>query len=206
MAPFPPLPNLTPNLPSPRAILITAAANLDPTKTLPDLLHGLQIHPRQTTSAPGATVTVVSSGPTSSTTDPNETTTLSGGAIAGSVIGSIAGFLLLFWIVRSCTNLGAPPGEVESLPPRRPWYAGVRAEYPDERCPPAGYGKSRGRGDWDPASWRTRVKDLSVSDSRVAGCSRYVIGRWLDIATAEHAVMKAHEMAGFEKSSDAVDD
>ncbi|AEO64659.1 uncharacterized protein THITE_2110949 [Thermothielavioides terrestris NRRL 8126] len=146
MAPFPPLPNLTPNLPSPRAILITAAANLDPTKTLPDLLHGLQIHPRQTTSAPGATVTVVSSGPTSSTTDPNETTTLSGGAIAGSVIGSIAGFLLLFWIVRSCTNLGAPPGEVESLPPRRPWYAGVRAEYPDERCPPAGYGKSRGRG------------------------------------------------------------
>ncbi|KAJ3538686.1 hypothetical protein NM208_g5804 [Fusarium decemcellulare] len=36
-------------------------------------------------------------------------TYLSGGAIAGIVIGSIVGTLLLLWIIRSCFNLGAPP-------------------------------------------------------------------------------------------------
>uniref|UniRef100_A0A8H7N1R4 Uncharacterized protein n=1 Tax=Bionectria ochroleuca TaxID=29856 RepID=A0A8H7N1R4_BIOOC len=44
-------------------------------------------------------------------------THLSGGAIAGIVIGSIAGFLLLLWIIRSCFNLGAPPREREKA-----WY------------------------------------------------------------------------------------
>lgn len=38
-------------------------------------------------------------------------TNLSGGAIAGIVIGSIAGFLLLLWIFKSCSNIGAPPQE-----------------------------------------------------------------------------------------------
>lgn len=42
---------------------------------------------------------------------------LTGGAIAGIVIGSIAGFLLLLWIIRSCFNLGAPPKEREKA-----WY------------------------------------------------------------------------------------
>lgn len=36
---------------------------------------------------------------------------LSGGAIAGIVIGSIVGFLLLLWIFKSLSNLGAPPQE-----------------------------------------------------------------------------------------------
>ncbi|CAH0050340.1 unnamed protein product [Clonostachys solani] len=40
-------------------------------------------------------------------------TQLSGGAIAGIVIGSIFGFLLLLWIIRSCFNLGAPPKDRE---------------------------------------------------------------------------------------------
>lgn len=38
-------------------------------------------------------------------------TTLSPGAIAGIVIGCVLGTLLLLWLVRSCLNLGAPPGE-----------------------------------------------------------------------------------------------
>ncbi|KAF4345912.1 hypothetical protein FBEOM_54 [Fusarium beomiforme] len=46
----------------------------------------------------------------------NSAQTLSGGAIAGIVIGSIAGFLLLLWVIRSCLNIGAPPQD------REKWY------------------------------------------------------------------------------------
>lgn len=46
-------------------------------------------------------------------------TRLGAGAIAGIVIGSIVGFLLLVWIFRSCFNLGAPPQEREA------WYNDV---------------------------------------------------------------------------------
>ena len=48
---------------------------------------------------------------------------LSGGAIAGIVIGSVLGVLLILWIIRSCFNLGSPPQDREKLyrdvPPRR---------------------------------------------------------------------------------------
>ncbi|KAI1737755.1 hypothetical protein F4680DRAFT_205500 [Xylaria scruposa] len=49
-----------------------------------------------------STTTVVTDGSSSGGT------TLSGGAIAGIVIGSIAGFLLLLWILRSCGVWGRP--------------------------------------------------------------------------------------------------
>ncbi len=45
---------------------------------------------------------------------------LSGGAIAGIVIGSVVGVLLLLWIIQSYGNLGAPPQEA--------WYDEVEAQ------------------------------------------------------------------------------
>ncbi|KAK0615357.1 hypothetical protein B0T17DRAFT_620146 [Bombardia bombarda] len=77
------------------------------------------------TSTPA--VTVIPSNPGGGDNSPTDAQTLSGGAIAGIVIGSIAGLLLLIWIIRSCSNLGAPP----SAPANdRAWYDGVRDEYP----------------------------------------------------------------------------
>lgn len=97
---------------------LTGHINLRPTQTLKQVSSALL----RRQSAPTATVTVVS----------NEgggggASTLGGGAIAGIVIGSIAGFLILWWIFRSCTNLGAPPDPV-----RRDggaWYDSDRTRY-----------------------------------------------------------------------------
>ncbi|PKS13211.1 hypothetical protein jhhlp_000557 [Lomentospora prolificans] len=51
-----------------------------------------------------ATITV------QTTTPPAEKDSgLNGGAIAGIVIGSVFGIILLIWLLYSCTNLGAPP-------------------------------------------------------------------------------------------------
>ncbi len=74
-----------------------------PTPTTPPSAADLRV--RQ--GGPIATVTVSSN----SGNNGGESQPLSGGAIAGIVIGSIAGFLLLLWIIRSCGNLGAPPQE-----------------------------------------------------------------------------------------------
>lgn len=86
------------------------------------------LHARQ------STVTVTS---TSDTSDQSASSNnLSGGAIAGIVIGSIAGFLLLLWIFRSCSNLGGPPQEEKHDPA---WYDDVGAGRRRSR------GHSRGR-------------------------------------------------------------
>ncbi|EPE07134.1 hypothetical protein F503_07785 [Ophiostoma piceae UAMH 11346] len=68
--------------------------------------------------------------------DSNDHGGLSGGAIAGIVIGSVAGFLLILWIWRSCTNLGAPPTEpwYDDGPPRRHKRRG-RSHYYRESYP-----------------------------------------------------------------------
>ncbi|KAH7133239.1 hypothetical protein B0J13DRAFT_561903 [Dactylonectria estremocensis] len=64
----------------------------------------------QRQDAPTATVTVFADSGNGTRTG------LTGGAIAGIVIGSVVGVLLLIWIIRSCFNLGAPPQE------REKWY------------------------------------------------------------------------------------
>ncbi|KAH9986262.1 hypothetical protein F4779DRAFT_305800 [Xylariaceae sp. FL0662B] len=72
-------------------------AQTTPTKTLPRAI-------TKVLAARQATTTVVQGSEDSSSTQ------LSGGAIAGIVVGSIAGLLLLIWIIRSCSNLGNPRG------------------------------------------------------------------------------------------------
>ncbi|KAB5585623.1 hypothetical protein GE09DRAFT_32331 [Coniochaeta sp. 2T2.1] len=123
---------------APIAELLNSAGDLaeryavEPTKTLVTDA----IFRRQTTTGPVATVTVTqtaSTGGGGNSADgqqQNNTQTLSGGAIAGIVIGSIVGLLLLIWIFRSCSNMGAPPVKGEN-PSGAAWYDGVRDEpYP----------------------------------------------------------------------------
>ncbi|CAM1502367.1 Fc.00g043510.m01.CDS01 [Cosmosporella sp. VM-42] len=100
MAPFPPTSGLEWPKSLPRSL---------GTATIPDIPTVVR---RQ--NAP-ATVTVISQR--------GGGANLSGGAIAGIVIGSVIGVLLILWIIRSCFNLGAPPQDREKFyrdaPPRR---------------------------------------------------------------------------------------
>ncbi|KAK1585108.1 uncharacterized protein LY79DRAFT_671221 [Colletotrichum navitas] len=78
--------------------LAGAAAALHPTRTFAQPLRDLLA--RQV-------VTTVTATP-GTTEDGASDNELSGGAIAGIVLGSIAGFLLLLWIVRSCGMWSRP--------------------------------------------------------------------------------------------------
>ncbi|KAK3316840.1 hypothetical protein B0H66DRAFT_592947 [Apodospora peruviana] len=103
------------------------------------------------TNTPAATVTVISGGGTNnngnngnSDDGPTSAQTLSGGAIAGIVIGSIAGLLLLIWIFRSCSNLGKPSDQAPK-PDGGAWYDGVRAEPYPTHPPPRSPHRHRSR-------------------------------------------------------------
>ncbi|KAK0617529.1 hypothetical protein B0T14DRAFT_271957 [Immersiella caudata] len=129
MAPISQPQDAIPSLSKLENLLIRA---ITPTRTL---LDPASLVRRQTV----ATVTVVpdsdnagpnGSGDANSDDDQADSTqTLTGGVVAGIVIGSIAGLLLLIWIFRSCSNLGAPPG-ASGNPGGQAWYDGVRDEYP----------------------------------------------------------------------------
>ncbi|KAL2880804.1 hypothetical protein SGCOL_003831 [Colletotrichum sp. CLE4] len=73
-------------------------SDLTPTRTLPSTIRDIFV--RQV-------VTTVTSTP-ETTEESASNNNLSGGAIAGIVIGSIVGFLLLLWIVKSCGMWSRP--------------------------------------------------------------------------------------------------
>ncbi|KAK3376561.1 hypothetical protein B0T24DRAFT_618977 [Lasiosphaeria ovina] len=85
-----------------------------PTKTLPPRLADLTVR-----QAAGATVTVTAQ--TNSDSSGSSSSSLSGGEIAGIVIGTIAGLLLIWWVVRTLSGNKEKP----SPPPdrnRQGWY------------------------------------------------------------------------------------
>jgi len=86
------------------------------------------------------------------TCDSSGGTSLGGGEIAGIVIGTVAGTLLLLWLIRSCLNLGAPPaGDREKVfrhvePEHRRRHRSKRRSHSRRRSvdldvPPAAYYK-----------------------------------------------------------------
>lgn len=128
MAPVIQLQGSLPSLAKLENLLIRA---IEPTRTLLDPTHLARRQAVVTvTAVPGPNNGPNGNGDSNSDDDQaTKTQTLTGGAIAGIVIGSIAGLLLLIWIFRSCSNLGAPPGASEN-PGGEAWYDGVRDEYP----------------------------------------------------------------------------
>ncbi|KAI0178512.1 hypothetical protein GGR52DRAFT_259571 [Hypoxylon sp. FL1284] len=99
--------------------------HLKPTRTLPDTITKVLSARQQ------GTTTVVSQDNGGSTNN------LSGGAIAGIVIGSIAGFLLIMWIIRSCINLNNSRGwgnnfEPDNEKPPTHHHYGHSTRYPRE--------------------------------------------------------------------------
>ncbi|KAI0890951.1 hypothetical protein F4806DRAFT_342639 [Annulohypoxylon nitens] len=107
-------------------VLARELSHIKPTRTLPDAVT------RVLSARQQGTTTVVTTG------NSTPTNNLSGGAIAGIVIGSIAGFLLLLWIIRSCINWRHPGAWGETFepdnekPPHTHYYGGSSTRYPRE--------------------------------------------------------------------------
>ncbi|KAI0377567.1 hypothetical protein F5Y04DRAFT_264135 [Hypomontagnella monticulosa] len=121
MAPF--LPTAASDGASIGHILARELEQFNPTRTLPEAITKVLSARQQV-----ATTTVVAQS--------DGQTTLSGGAIAGIVIGSIAGFLILLWIIRSCINYRNPGAWGTTFepdaekPPSSHYYSSTR--YPRE--------------------------------------------------------------------------
>ncbi|KAI8956690.1 hypothetical protein F5Y11DRAFT_361501 [Daldinia sp. FL1419] len=94
MAPFLPVP--APDGSSVGRVFARELEHINPTRTLPAVIS------KALSARQQGTTTVIAQS------DGESTQTLSGGAIAGIVIGSIAGFLILLWIIRSCVNYRNP--------------------------------------------------------------------------------------------------
>ncbi|KAI1638727.1 hypothetical protein F4809DRAFT_231221 [Biscogniauxia mediterranea] len=96
--------------------------NTQPTRTLPQVISKV-LSARQVVT----TTVVADSGGTSGGT------TLSGGAIAGIVLGTIAGTLLLLWLIRSCLNLGSPGLWGSTFEPEHEKTPAASYDYPPSR-------------------------------------------------------------------------
>jgi len=90
-------------------------APINPTRTLVEMASRVVARQQPTT-----TVVTTNTGTTGKTRTP--------GQIAGIVIGSVVGFLLLLWIIRSCANMSKPAQWGSTFEPER------------EREKPASYG------------------------------------------------------------------
>ncbi|KAI1383997.1 uncharacterized protein F4822DRAFT_58134 [Hypoxylon trugodes] len=106
-------------------ILARELEHINPTRTIPDAITRVLAARQQGTT----TVVAQSNGESSQT--------LSGGAIAGIVIGSIAGFLIILWIIRSCVNYRNPGAwgttfEPDNEKPPSSHYYGPSTRYPRE--------------------------------------------------------------------------
>ncbi|KAI0881409.1 uncharacterized protein GGS22DRAFT_57637 [Annulohypoxylon maeteangense] len=106
-------------------VLVHELKNIKPTRTLPNVVTRVLSARQQGTTT---VVTTSTGGPTNN---------LSGGAIAGIVIGSIIGFLFLLWIIRSCINWRNPGAwgntfEPDNEKPPHTHYYGGSTRYPRE--------------------------------------------------------------------------
>lgn len=147
MAPLTPVSDASAERLTPRS----ASPDTTPTETLP--LAPRDVFARQA---------VVKIAPTPETTEESASSnSLSGGAIAGVVIGSVAGFLLLLWILKSCGLWGRPDA----------WGD----KDPDERGPRTRSTRSGTRGPW--CMRRRRGGSVPRRDRRPPSIDRVAAGR-----------------------------